>query len=183
MVPRRPHVPSSLLDIAKVSESHGTHFPLLSGISVYTPSMYAETQDMPGRRSCQVGLRGCRRNSGGDVESFYLRLERGGAPVATFRRDVDIGRQVKLMEWIKIELLDQVSALFRACHTGAEGLIADALSGILISVYILARRVGLSPGEIDRKALEKLTKTKEIGHEAETWFGDLGAVENHLRGR
>ncbi|MDI3256680.1 MAG: MazG-like family protein [Kyrpidia sp.] len=101
----------------------------------------------------------------------------------TFRRDMDIGRQVKLVEWLKLELLDQVSSLFRAFHTGAEGLIADSLSGLLISVYILARRVGLSPGEIDRRAVEKLEKTRQIGHEAETWFGDLGVVENHLRGR
>lgn len=114
---------------------------------------------------------------------FVFGVREGGYPLATFRRDIDIGRQVKMVEWLKVELLDHVSALFRAFQTGGETLVADCLSSILITVYILARRVGLSPRDVDRRAVEKLEKTRQVGHEAETWFGDLGAVEEHLRGR
>lgn len=99
------------------------------------------------------------------------------------QRETDIAKHIKLIEWLKVELLDNVSGLFRGFVRGSESLLSECLANIVVSAYLLARRVGISYLQLDRLILAKLSQSKETGHQLEEWYGDLTILEEHFQNR
>ena len=71
-----------------------------------------------------------------------------------FNRNSDITKNMKLIEWMKNEILMSVSELFNILFKGVrsadEGL-QDILANIIMITYLLAKRLGISFNEIDYK--------------------------------
>ncbi len=74
--------------------------------------------------------------------------------VVKFNRNSDITKNMKLIEWMKNEILMSVSELFNILFKGVrsadEGL-QDILANIIMITYLLAKRLGISFNEIDYK--------------------------------
>lgn len=98
-------------------------------------------------------------------------------------RSVQIAKSVKVIEWLKTEVLSQVANLFKGLHHANQHLITESLSGLILATYVLARRVGLSFREIDQAVTQKLRDHSRGGHQLEDWYGDLSALEEYLKKR
>ncbi|MFC3747254.1 MazG-like family protein [Paenibacillus sp. GCM10012306] len=98
-------------------------------------------------------------------------------------KDLDVAKRAKVIEWLKTEVIDQVSRLFKALWEGSTTRVGDSLASLLMSSYILGRRLGISYREMDDLLLEKLRKHRQEGHQLEDWYQDISALEDHMRKR
>lgn len=98
-------------------------------------------------------------------------------------KDLDVAKRAKVIEWLKTEVIDNVSRLFKALWEGSTTKVADGLVSLIMSSYILGRRLGMSYRDLDNLLLEKLKKHKQEGHQLEDWYQDISVLEEHLRKR
>ncbi|MCX7571813.1 MazG-like family protein [Tumebacillus sp. DT12] len=97
------------------------------------------------------------------------------------QKDMDIAKNIRMIEWLKAELLDSVSGLYRGFLKGSETVLLDSISNIVVFAYVLARRCGIQFHELDRSVLSKVEKSIELGHQAEEWYGDLSGLRDHIK--
>ncbi|WP_405080970.1 MazG-like family protein [Paenibacillus chitinolyticus] len=98
-------------------------------------------------------------------------------------REVDLAKRVKVIEWLKTEVVDQVAHLLKGIWEGNQAKIIDGLASLISSAYILGRRLGVSFRSLDEAIMDKMKKHREEGHQLEDWYGDISALEDHLRKR
>ncbi|WP_025692509.1 MULTISPECIES: MazG-like family protein [Paenibacillus] len=98
-------------------------------------------------------------------------------------KDLDVAKRAKVIEWLKTEVIDQVSRLFKALWEGSTARVSDSLASLIMSSYILGRRLGISYRDMDEVLLEKLRKHRQEGHQLEDWYQDISALEEHMRKR
>lgn len=99
---------------------------------------------------------------------------------------VDIGRNIKMIEFLKCELLNSVSVVFEALLKGSrEGqeMIIEGLANIILVTYSLAKRLGIDYEAIDRRVQEKTRLHILEEHHLEKWYGDLSGLHKHIKGR
>lgn len=100
-----------------------------------------------------------------------------------FFRELDIGKNIKAIEWLKAEMLDNFAGLYRAFIKGNEEILADYLSNIIILTYALARRLGIGYKQLDQRITEKLIKHSQTGQQNSEWYGDLNDFKEHISKR
>ena len=65
-----------------------------------------------------------------------------------FDRDIDITRNIKIIEWLKSELITDVANLFKVLVNGMKEEVHDSISEILSNIilisYLLGTRLGIS---------------------------------------
>ncbi len=102
------------------------------------------------------------------------------------QKDTDITKNIRIIEFLKSELLNSIAALFQNMIKGAranrENLL-DILANIILVTYVLAKRLGFDQGIIDNKILDKIKVGKLEEHETEKWYGDLSDLSDYLRKR
>ncbi|TCZ75709.1 hypothetical protein E0485_16565 [Paenibacillus albiflavus] len=98
-------------------------------------------------------------------------------------RDLDLAKRVKVIEWLKTEVIDQAAHLLKAIWEGSSSKIIDALASLISSAYILGRRLGISYRRLDEAVLEKMKQHRAEGHQLEDWYGDISALEDHISKR
>ncbi|GIO70130.1 MazG-like family protein [Paenibacillus sp. JTLBN-2024] len=98
-------------------------------------------------------------------------------------KDLDVAKRAKVIEWLKTEVVDHVSRLFKALWEGSTTRVGDSLASLIMSSYILARRLGMSYRDLDDLLIDKLKKHKQEGHQLEDWYQDISALEEHMRKR
>ncbi|MCJ8013030.1 MazG-like family protein [Paenibacillus sp. KQZ6P-2] len=98
-------------------------------------------------------------------------------------KDLDVAKRAKVIEWLKTEVVENVSRLFKALWEGSTTRVGDSLASLIMSSYILARRLGMSYRDLDDLLIEKLKKHKQEGHQLEDWYQDISALEEHMRKR
>ncbi|WP_422661581.1 MazG-like family protein [Paenibacillus sp. EC2-1] len=98
-------------------------------------------------------------------------------------KDLDVAKRAKVIEWLKTEVVDNVSRLFKALWEGSTAKVGDSLASLMMSSYILGRRLGMSYRDLDDLLIEKLKKHKQEGHQLEEWYQDISTLEEHLRKR
>ncbi|GIO44463.1 MazG-like family protein [Paenibacillus apis] len=99
------------------------------------------------------------------------------------QKEMDIAKRAKVIEWLKTEVVDHVSRLFKALWEGSTTRIMDSLASLMVSSYILGRRLGISYRDLDEAILDKLKKHKQEGHQLEDWYQDISTLEEHMRKR
>ena len=105
-----------------------------------------------------------------------MRIERGS----------DITKNVKIIEWIKNEILMNVSDLFNLLFKGVKSIddsLQNSIANIIMLSYLLGKRLGISFEDIDYKIKEKTKQGIKDEHSIETWFGDLSNLEKHIDNR
>lgn len=96
-------------------------------------------------------------------------------------RETGVAKNIRVIEWLKADLLTSISVLFKAMVKGSEDLLMDALSSMVITCYLLGRRLGINYSQLDLKIEAKLKEGIDNKHEVEEWYGDLsGFLEYHL---
>ena len=80
---------------------------------------------------------------------------------------MDITKNIKMVEWLKTELLSGVSDLFRVMAAGGKEGALDILSGIIMTSYLLGKRLGLDFVRIDSHMENKIRLNIDKGHESE----------------
>jgi len=98
-----------------------------------------------------------------------------------FSNESEILRKMRLIEWLKAELITQVGQLYQAMAKNSELAISEGLAGIVVACYILARRLGIAFDSLDRGVLKKVEQNIKNEHEVEKWFGDFSEYQHHLR--
>lgn len=105
-----------------------------------------------------------------------MRIEKGS----------DITKNVKIIEWIKNEILISISDLFNLLFKGVKPIdngLQNAIANIIMLSYLLGKRLGISFDEIDYTIKEKAKEGIKEEHSIETWFGDLSKLEEHIDNR
>lgn len=98
-------------------------------------------------------------------------------------KEIDIATHLKVVEWLKAELLDSVAILFRSLLKNGSDATSDALATIIIVAYTLGRRVGISFQAIDMRLRYKLNTSINEAHEIEQWYGDLSELQKYLENK
>ncbi|NBI06560.1 hypothetical protein D3Z33_06760 [Senegalia massiliensis] len=102
-----------------------------------------------------------------------------------FKNDnIDITKNIRVIEWLKIEILNSVSLLFNLLYKGVkEGqeALLDCLANIILVTYLLGKRLGLSFEEIDNKVEKKVKLGIAENHKIENWYGDLNRFLDYFK--
>ncbi|PKM78728.1 MAG: hypothetical protein CVU90_00145 [Firmicutes bacterium HGW-Firmicutes-15] len=96
------------------------------------------------------------------------------------KKEMDIATNLRIVEWLKAELVDTVGVLLKSLLKAGSDATSDALATIIIIVYILGRRVGVSFQIIDMRVKHKLNTSINETHEIEQWYGDLSQLQKYL---
>jgi len=100
-------------------------------------------------------------------------------------RELDITKNVRLVEWLKSELLASIAELFKLLITGAkisQEALADCLANIILVSYLLGKRLGVHFAVIDKKVEEKIRLGILEEHDVEKNYGDLSDLSQHIKG-
>lgn len=90
-----------------------------------------------------------------------------------------IANNIKVIEWLKADLMASTSSLFKAMLRGSEERLLDALASMVLTCYILGRRLGISFSRLDLRIEAKLRQGIDDGHEVEKWYNDLSSLLNY----
>ena len=103
-----------------------------------------------------------------------------------FDRNSDVTKNVKIIEWMKKELILSVGDVFDLIFKGVKPLdeaLQDTLANIIMITYLLAKRLGISFSEIDYKIKEKIRIGIDKNHSVESWYGDFSNLKKHMENR
>lgn len=103
-----------------------------------------------------------------------------------FDRNSDVTKNVKIIEWMKKELILSVGDVFDLIFKGVKPLdeaLQDTLANIIMITYLLAKRLGISFSEIDYKIKEKIRIGIDQNHSVESWYGDFSNLKKHIENR
>lgn len=103
--------------------------------------------------------------------------------MARTERGMQFAKNIRVIDWLKTEVLDQIANLFKGLHHANQNMIIDSLSSLLVTIYVLSRRMGLPFRELDQAVTTKLREHVTDGHQLEQWYGDLSSLEEYLRKR
>lgn len=104
--------------------------------------------------------------------------------MAQFDNQIDITRNVKIIEWLKSELLTDVANLFKALVNGfreeVSETLADTIANIILICYLLGKRFGINYRTIEMKIDSKIRLGLVENHDVEKYYGDLSELSKHL---
>ncbi len=98
-------------------------------------------------------------------------------------RDLDVATRTRMIEWLKTEVVDQMSRLFKGMWDGSTSRVIDGLAGLVASSYILGRRLGIPYRDLDNAIADKLARLRQEGHQLEDQYKDLSELSEHIRKR
>ena len=100
-----------------------------------------------------------------------------------FDKSSDITKNVKILEWMKKELIMSVGDVFDLMFRGVKPLddsLQDTLANIIMITYLLGKRLGISFKDIDNKINEKIKQGIDNNHSVESWYGDFSNLKKHI---
>ncbi len=104
--------------------------------------------------------------------------------MALFDNQLDITRNVKIIDWLKCELLTDVANLFKALVNGVREevseTLSDTLANIILICYLLGKRFGINYRVIETKIENKIRLGLVENHDVEKYYGDLSELSKHL---
>ncbi len=98
-------------------------------------------------------------------------------------QDTDITKNIRMIEFLKSELLTGVATLYQSLIKGTkvgQEVLVDALANLILVTYLLGKRLGLASAVIDSKIMEKIRIGMIEDHESEKWYGDLSELSDYM---
>lgn len=96
------------------------------------------------------------------------------------RPELDIARNVKVIELLKSDMVGSLGDLFKAMITGNMEKAYNGLALMVINCFLLARRLGLNYGRLELLISDKTTAMLNEGYPLEEWQGDLASFKEYL---
>lgn len=101
-------------------------------------------------------------------------------------KNLEVTRNVKIIEWMKKEIVVSIGDLFNLLFKGVGPLneaLQDTIANIIMVTYLLAKRLGISFSDLDYKIKEKIKTAVDEDHSIERWYGDLTNLKKHIEHR
>lgn len=101
-------------------------------------------------------------------------------------KNLDITKNVKIIEWMKKELILSVGDVYDLIFRGVkpvDQVLQDTLANIIMITYLLGKRLGINFNEIDYKIKEKIKIGIDENHSVENWYGDFSNLKKHIDNR
>lgn len=99
-------------------------------------------------------------------------------------KNIDITKNIKVIEWLKSELLTAIASLYELLAKGVQNsheAMLDIVSNIILVAYLLGKRLGASYESIDAKIEEKTKLGLVEDHKIEKWYGDLSDLLEYFK--
>jgi len=100
------------------------------------------------------------------------------------QKETDITKNIRLIEFLKSELLTSVASLYQILLKGTKAsrdALLDILANLIMVTYILGKRLGIPYGAIGSKIMDKIKIGMLEEHETEKWYGDLSDLSEYLQ--
>ena len=97
--------------------------------------------------------------------------------------DFNIVKNIRIIEWLKAELVSGIGALFKSMVKNNEEAILESLAWLITGCYFLGKRLGFSYAKIDGKIEQRLSSPAMQDHELEEWYGDISNLEHYFKER
>lgn len=113
--------------------------------------------------------------------NIFMSIVQWGANMMN-NQDTDITRNIKIVEFLKSEILTTVATLFQILLKGAKAgqdALIDTLANLILVTYLLGKRLGIGFSVIDTKIMEKIKIGLLEEHQAEKWYGDLSSLSDY----
>lgn len=97
--------------------------------------------------------------------------------------NIDVTKNIKMIEWLKSELLTTIASLYELLVKGVSGsqeALADILANIVLVTYLLGKRLGINFSRIDMRIEDKIKLGILEKHKIEEWYGDLSDLKQYL---
>lgn len=98
-------------------------------------------------------------------------------------KEFEIGRNIRMIEWLKTELIGGVAQVYKQLPRGRDEDIASALASVVMYCYLLGRRLGISFSKLEAAVERKAQVNAKEGHEIEAWYKDLSTLLEHFEAR
>ncbi len=101
-----------------------------------------------------------------------------------FNNETDITKNIRVIEFLKSELLTTVASLYQVLLKGTkvtQEIIVDILANLILVTYLLGKRLGVAFSVIDTKIQDKIRIGMLEDHETEKWYGDLSDLSDYLK--
>ncbi|MGI5851664.1 MAG: MazG-like family protein [Caldicoprobacterales bacterium] len=98
--------------------------------------------------------------------------------------DFDITRNIRIIEWLKSEMLNSVAKVFSLLAGGAKSsqeALIGYLGDIIVACYLLAKRLGIHYALLDQTIEDQIRLGIIEGSDIEKSYGDLSELQRHLR--
>jgi hypothetical protein len=97
--------------------------------------------------------------------------------------DFNITKNVRMIEWLKAELVTSVGTLFKAMVKNSEGAMLEAIAALITGCYFLGKRLGLTYQEMDATVERRLRSQQLRRSELEEWYGEVSTLEHYWEER
>lgn len=98
-----------------------------------------------------------------------------------FSNESEILRKMRLIEGLKAELITHIGQLYQAMAKNREQAISEGLAAVVVSCYILGKRLGINFDTLDKAVMAKVEQDIRKEQDVEKWFGDSSEYQRHLR--
>lgn len=106
--------------------------------------------------------------------------------MGVYEKEIDITRNIKMIEWLKSELLTDIANLFKILVNGireeVHETVSETISNIILIGYLLGKRLGVGFQAIEIKIQNKIKLGLIESHDVEKYYGDLTELSKHLNG-
>ena len=98
--------------------------------------------------------------------------------------DFDITRNIRIIEWLKSEMLNSVAKVFSMLLSSGQSS-KEALTGylgdVIVACYLLSKRLGIDYSTMDETIQNQIRLGIIEGNEIEKSYGDLSELQRHMR--
>ncbi len=96
-------------------------------------------------------------------------------------QSINVASNAKMIEVLKAEFIGEAADVMRvSLSPGGRSELVDTLGGTVLLAYVLARRCGISFGELDADVVVKADTGISEGHKLESAYGDLSLLKKHF---
>ncbi|KJS19941.1 MAG: hypothetical protein VR72_16505 [Clostridiaceae bacterium BRH_c20a] len=91
----------------------------------------------------------------------------------------DIAKNAKVLDELKADLIGTMGALYKNIIKGSQEAIVGSLASLIITIYIMGRRLGIKFYQIDEAVRIQLRNSIGSDHEVEKWFNDITSLKQY----
>ena len=94
---------------------------------------------------------------------------------------INIAGNIRALERMKAEMLESLAALFKSLIRSGTEEISEDIAKLIVCCFLLAKRLGLSFGQVEQRVYDKVRSMSEEQNELlENWHDDIKLFKEYL---